>query len=44
MPIQQLRYPGEALQFFAYIPGAIWTVQQLTDGHVHKKGKKYGVL
>ena len=23
-------YPIEALQFFAYIPGTIWTIQQLT--------------
>ena len=26
--------PGEALQFFAYIPGDIWTIQHLTyNGH-----------
>ena len=29
--IQQLRYPREALQFFAYIPGAVWPRQHLTD-------------
>ena len=29
--LQGLRYPREALQFFAHIPGAIWTIQQLTD-------------
>ena len=31
-----LRYPREALQFSTYIPGAIWTIQHLTDtwGHL----------
>ena len=29
--ILQLRYTRDALQFFAYIPGAIWTTQHLTD-------------
>ena len=28
---QQIRYPREALQFFAYIPGATWTIQHLTS-------------
>ena len=32
----QLPYPREALQFFAYIPGAIWTIQHLTDTLVFK--------
>ena len=27
---QRLQYPREALQFFAYIPGAFWTKQHLT--------------
>ena len=27
--IQQLRYPGETLPFFAYIPGAIRTMQHI---------------
>ena len=29
--IQRLRYPWEALQFFAYIARAIWTIKHLTD-------------
>ena len=29
--VQQLRYPMEALEFFAYIHGAIWTMRQLAD-------------
>ena len=29
--LQGLRYPREVLQFFTYIPGAIWTKQHLTD-------------
>ena len=28
---RRLRYPREVLQFFAYIPGAIWTVQHITN-------------
>ena len=28
--IQQPRYPRKALQFFAYIPGVFWTIQQST--------------
>ena len=28
--IQRLRYPRGALQFFSYIPGDIWTIQDLT--------------
>ena len=31
IPIQRLRYPREALQCFVYTPGAIWTIQHLTD-------------
>ena len=29
--IHQLRYPRKALQFFAYIPGASWNIQHLTN-------------
>ena len=31
MLTQRLRYPMEALQFFAFIPGAIWTRQHVAD-------------
>ena len=33
---QLLRYPEEALQLFAYIHGAIWTIQQLIDTFAFK--------
>ena len=29
--LQELRFPREALQFFVYIPGVIWTIQHFTD-------------
>ena len=34
--LEQLRYPGEALQFYTYIPGTIWIIQHLTVISVFK--------